>query len=138
MFLHRVEDGASGHLGDAQGPGHGRRNQRRVGHRGQVDEKGAVPELLQHLGGDLKGQPGLAGAPGSGEGEEPWPGEEPLDLGDLLLAADERGELRGEVVRPGVHGAGRWEVGREALDHELVEALGVDDVLEPMLPEVPE
>ena len=138
MVRHGLEDGAPGHLRNPQGVGDRRRNQGGIGHRREVGEEGAVPVLGEDLPGDLEGQAGLPGPPGPGEGEEPGPAEDPPDLVDLLLPAHERGELGGEVVRPGVQGPGRREVGRQALDHEVMEALGVDDVLQPMLPEVPE
>jgi hypothetical protein len=41
----------------------------------------------------LQGEPGLATAPGTGEGEEMRVGEQVLDLDDLPFAPDETGDL---------------------------------------------
>jgi hypothetical protein len=138
VVLHGLEDGAPGHLRDPHGPRHRRGNQGGIGHRRQVHEDHAVLELGEQLRGDLEGQPGLAGAPGAGEGEQAGPAEEPPDLGDLLLPAHERGELHGEVVPPGVQRPGRRELGREPVDHQVVQVHRQGDVLQPVLPEVPE
>ena len=127
MVLDPVEDRAPGRLRDPQRVGHHGRDQRRVGHRGEVDEAGAVPELGEQLGGDPEGQPGLSRPTRPGQGEQAGLAEEPLHLGDLLLPAHERGELQRQVVRPGVQRPGSREVGGEALDDQLVEALGVVD-----------
>ena len=42
----------------------------------------------------------------------------------------------GKVVGPGVQTPGRREVGREPLDHQLVQVLRVEDVLQPVLAEI--
>ena len=138
MFLHGLEDGAPGHLRNPQGLGQRRGNQGGVGQRGQIREEGAISVLGQGLGGNLEGQPGLPGTTGPSQGEEPGLAEEPPYVRDLLLPTHERRELKGEVVRPGVERPGRREVGREALDHEVVEVLGLVDVFQPVFPEVPE
>jgi len=131
-----VGQGPPGDLGDPQGPGDRRRDQGGVGHRGQVDEEGAVAVLRPDPVGDLEGQAGLAGAAGPGEGEQPGPSQEPDRLGDLVLAADERGELLGQVAGAGVERPGRREVGLEPRDHQVMEVQGEVDVLEAVLPQV--
>ena len=55
-----------------------------------------------------------------------------------LVPADERGELGRQVVGPGVERAQRREVAGQAIDHELGQALGRAQVLQPMVPEVAE
>ena len=136
VVAQRLQDGAAGRLGDPQGPGQDGGDQVRVGHRGQVGEEGAVAVAGQQLGRDLEGQAGLAGAAGAGEGEQPGPSQQPPGLGGLPLPANERGELGGEVARPGVQGPGREEVGRESLDHQVVQAHREVEVLEAVLAEV--
>ena len=136
VVAQRLQDGAAGCLGDPQGPGQDGGDQVRVGHRGQVGEEGAVAVAGQQLGRDLEGQAGLAGAAGAGEGEQPGPSQQPPGLGGLPLPANERGELGGEVARPGVQGPGREEVGRESLDHQVVQAHREVEVLEAVLAEV--
>ena len=136
VVAQRLQDGAAGCLGDPQGPGQDGGDQVRVGDRGQVGEEGAVAVAGQQLGRDLEGQAGLAGAAGAGEGEQPGPSQQPPGLGGLPLPADERGELGGQVARPGVQGPGREEVGRESLDHQVVQAHREVEVLEPVLAEV--
>ena len=69
VVLHGLEDGASGHLGNSQGPGDGRGNQGGIRHRREVHEEGAVPVLGEDLPGDLKGQACLPGPPCAREGE---------------------------------------------------------------------
>jgi hypothetical protein len=138
MGLHGFEDGAAGNLWNPEGLSNGRGNQRGVGHRREVDEEGAISVLGQDLGGNLKGQSGLPGPPGAGEREEACPAEELPDLGYRVLPAYERCQLQRQVVRPGVQGPGRRKVRGEPLDHQVVEVLGVSDVLQPMLSEIPE
>ena len=87
--------------------GDGRGDQGGVGHRApraKRRRRGAG----QQLGGDLEGQPGLAGAARAGEGEQPGPRQQPPGLGDLPLPAHERGELRREVAAASsVRGGGK-------------------------------
>ena len=125
-------------LGDAEGPGQDRGNQPRVGHRGQIGEERAVAEPGPQLLGDVEGQPGLAGAAGAGEGDQPGPVEEAHDLGGHRLPAHERGELRRQVARPGIERPGGREVRRQPLDHQVVQAHGEVEVPQPVDPEVPQ
>ena len=57
--------------------------------------------------GELDGQAGLARAAGAGEREQARPVEQPAELGELPVAADEARRQRGEVVRtrPRIGGA---------------------------------
>jgi hypothetical protein len=137
-LLHRLQDGASARLGDGKGPGHRRGDQGGIGHRRQVREEGAILERGEELGRDLEGQAGLAGATRAGQGEQPGLLQQRPDLGDLLLPADEGGELHREVAGPGVQRPRRREVGREALDQQLVQVLGHGDVLQPVVAQVAE
>jgi hypothetical protein len=64
------------------------------------------------------------------------PPQQPPDLGELPLPADERGERRREVARPGVERPGREEVRRQPLDHQVVQVDREVQVFQPVLPEV--
>ena len=103
----------------------------------EVDED-AVVELVEHIGAELQRQPRLADASGAGEGERGGPPltrqvAKPLQL---LLAADERIGLDREVRRPVSERPRRWELGRQAVDEQLVELLRLEQVLQPVLTEV--
>jgi hypothetical protein len=74
-----------------------------------------VLELLQHVLGHSQRQPGLADARRPDQGDQPGAvGEQPFaHRGDILLAADERGELGGEVV--GALGPQQARAGRKVV-----------------------
>jgi hypothetical protein len=76
--------------------------------------------------------PGLAGAAGAGEGDQPGSAEEADDLGGLRFPAHERGELRRQVARPGIQRPGSREVRRQPLDHEVVQAHGEVEIPQPV------
>ena len=83
-------------------PEHGRdrgRDRRRVADRRQLDHPHAVGELAGDLGADLERQPGLADPADAGQRDQPVRPHELGDLGDHLLAADERAQLLREVAR---------------------------------------
>ena len=79
----------------AQRLGDRRQHQHRVGDGSQVDEEHAVGERLDHLGGDLQRQAGLAGAARPRQRQEMCLGiQQPLPHGrHLALAPDEGCEL---------------------------------------------
>jgi len=90
---------------DPEGVRDGRRDQLRVADRRERDPERAVPEVAGGLGRELEGEAGLPGASRAGEGEQAGPAEQGQPIGDLALAPDERGELRGQVVRRRVEAA---------------------------------
>src|SRR5215470_17366510 len=59
-------------------------------------------ELLQEVGGDLKGKAGFAAASSASEGEQPAGHEQPSDRGDLAFAANKAVHLERQIVRRGV------------------------------------
>ncbi len=63
---------------------------RRLGHGRQLDEHRSVPERGLDPPCQLESEPGLAGAAGAGERQEPRAGKEGPQLVELALAADER------------------------------------------------
>ena len=56
---------------DAERVGDCRRDQRRIANRREGDEVDAVGEAVHHLGRHLQAEPGLAGAAGAGERQQP-------------------------------------------------------------------
>ena len=76
-------------------------HQRRIEQRGEVDEPDAVPKGIEHFGGSLQCQPRLADAAGSRQRQQSRRRQQPLEFGDLPLAADEgREHLRQVGARP--------------------------------------
>ena len=86
---------------------------------------------------DGERQPGLAGATGAGERQQPRPREQGDRRGDLV-PPHERGELLGQVVGRRVERPQRREVALEARRLDLVHALRPGQVLQPVVAEVAE
>jgi hypothetical protein len=111
--------------------GDGRPHRVGVAQRGEGDEERPVEELVGQLRRGLQRQPGLPRPARPGQGQQPHAaGHERADLRQLLLAAEQRPRRDGEV-RP----SQRLER-REVAAAQLVDALGCEEVLEPVLPEV--
>jgi len=81
-------------------------------------------------------QPRLAAAPGAGQRQQPRAFQQPLDLGHLLLAANEAGELDGEVVGIGIQRLERRELGRQVWVEQLIHLLRLDQVAQAVLARV--
>jgi hypothetical protein len=79
-----------------------------VAERGERDPPDPVSVLLDELGRGLQSKPRLAGAAGAGQGDEPGGGEQLEQLGQLRLAADERGRCTGRFVWLSVFRGGNW------------------------------
>ncbi len=77
---------------DAGGAGDGVWDQGRVVNVGQLNEDLAVREPRRLGPRELGGEAGLAGTPRPDDSYEPGMGQEPPELGQLLLAADEIGK----------------------------------------------
>jgi hypothetical protein len=109
-----------------------RHDELRVAHSLEPDPPDAVLVSVDHLGGSLDREAGLPGAAGPGQRQEPSSlvAQELQDLRQLLLPADERGGLLGQVRL-----VQRLER-RKLLVAELVDPLWGGQVLEPMLTEV--
>ena len=95
---------------EADGLGNGGSDQRRIGDRGQGDEPDPVRERIGDDRGGRDGEPGLAGAAGTGQCQQADVGlaEQGRDGRDFRLPPHQRRERRGEA------GAGRF-----ALSHGL-------------------
>ena len=107
-----VVERAIGHLGEPQRVGDGRRDQRRIPHRGQGDEARAVGEVCLERGGDRQRQASLADAAGAEEGDEAArvAEQQASHRPYLRFAAEERGapvrqiRSRGHRAPPDPHG----------------------------------
>ena len=105
-----------------------------VGHRpvlrdaGEVDPPDAVTPAADLLGEGVDRQPRLAAAARADERHRPLVGEQPVQLVQLVAAADERRRLDGQVVAPEVERAQRHRL-RVA---ELEDALWPRQVAQPV------
>ncbi len=84
----------------------------------------------------MGGQTGLATAPGPGQRQQPHRGQEAGHLGQLLLAADEGGQLGGQVVGHPVQRAQRWEGAGKVGVVDLEDLLGPGQVPQPVAAKV--
>ncbi len=85
---------------------HGRTDLGRFGHRGQIDQPGAVPVLVTVAAAGLQRQPGLARAARPEHGDQAPGGEQPLDPGEVVVAADEAGQGGRQIAHRGLRGRG--------------------------------
>jgi len=137
-----VREGVSDRLARAFGEpecrGDGRRDELRAPQRREVDERHAVRELARGLGRDLEGQPRLADPSRTDERHEPMRLQEPSDLGDLRLPAEEGRRLDGQVVELWVEALYWRELVPQVGMDELEDVLGLAQILEPVRAEVAE
>jgi hypothetical protein len=129
MIGERVNQVPAGLLAHHQRPGNRRRHQARIRDRAQIGQVHAVGEAPELVRRDLQRQPRLADAARAREGEQARPLEQGRDLLHLMLAADERAPLWGQIAQAGIESADRGEGVGEAIDKQLVEVLGLFDVL---------
>ena len=80
-----------------------------VAGRCELAEPRTVPEVRQHHPGGLEREPGLADTSDPGERHEPRLLQDGRDSLHFVRAADEGGELRGEITGVGVEGTWRRE-----------------------------
>jgi hypothetical protein len=85
---------------DAQGLGDRVPDHGAIGHWGEIDQPYAVSECPAQLPGNPDGEAGLTAAAYPGEGDQPGARQQPLHLHDVLSAADEAGQLGGDMARP--------------------------------------
>ena len=100
----RLDQVSLGRLGrrrhQAQRPRDRRREQGRIADRGQVDEGHPVGEITGQIPGHLRGQPGLPGAAGAGQGDQPRRRHRRRHLGPFAFPAHQRGGRGGQRRRP--------------------------------------
>src|SRR5205823_347569 len=113
----------------------GGRDEGRIGDRGELHEEDATVVLTSRQLGDAQAEARLAGAAGTGEGQETRAPQQLADSGHLSLATDEAGDLWRQVGRR-FKRARRREVGRQARDQELEQALRTVEVLQPVFAEL--
>ena len=129
---------AAGGFAYVEGLGDRLQHQRRIAQRRQGDEKHPLLEFIHHVGGGLQGEAGLAGAadPGQGQQAHLGVGQLFLDGANLVLATDEGGGLRRQIVGARIERLERREVDREIGRNELKDALRSDQVLQSPLAHV--
>ena len=123
-------------LDETERAGHDRGDQARLAHLIESHEERPVDERRPQLLGRSDREAGLARPTRAGQRHEPVLAHERDELLDLTLAPDQACQRLGQVAAPRVEGADRREVGREPIDHELVEPFLAIEVLEPVVAEV--
>ena len=118
--------------------GEGGREEVRRGDGRERDEVDAVRVAVDAARGGLEGEPGLARAARPDEREQAALGilQQPVDRFELRRPADERRSWQREVLHPRLERLQQRELARQAVDLELVDALGRAQVLEPVRAEV--
>ena len=76
---------------------HRRRHQRGITDRSELDQPHAVAVRIHHFGRRLQREPGLADAARAHERQQAFARQQPLDLHQLALAADERRQRLGQI-----------------------------------------
>jgi hypothetical protein len=110
-----------------------------VAHRREVDEEHAVREPRRELCGRVEREPGLPDAARTDQRDEPRALVEGLaDPCQLFVATEEHRRLRRQVVRTTRQRRERWELGGEPGRLDLVDPLGLEQVLEPVTAEIAE
>ena len=137
-FGEGVVDRACRALGDADRARDPRRDEHRVADRLERDEEHAVGEVVRGAGGQLQRQPGLARPARAGQRQETGRGQQAGRLVQLRVPTDERRELGRQVVRVRIERPEGREGGRQPVTLDLEDADGRAQVLEAVLPEVPE
>ena len=128
----RAVDGELDRLGE------GGREEVRRGDGGERDEVDAVRVAVDAASGGLEGEPGLARPARPDEREQAASGvlQQPVDRFELRRPADERRSRQREVLHPRLDRLQQRELARQALDLELVDALGRAQILEPVRAQV--
>ena len=134
----RCRDRAAGRLLHSQGRPDGVADQRPVIQRSELDVPDATGVGIDEVRPDFQREPGLSNTPRPREGEDRGRFKARLRVGDLLRATDEAGELVWQVVRGRFERSDRGKFGGQLRPDDLVQAYRRREVLEPMLPEIPE
>ena len=109
---------------------------RALGDAAEIDEPDATGVRGRLARSDLDREPRLSDTAGTGEGQHRRLAQPRLGIGDLRRTTDEARELAREIVRSRVQRSDRREVGPQPRRHDLEDALGSVEPLEPMRPEV--
>ena len=142
LGAHEIEEGVN-HLAswlacDAKAAGDLLWDQLRIANGRKFGQPGAICESVQESSPRLRHEAGFARPTHASQGHEPMLCRQLAQVDQLALSAYERRELRSEVRQMDRLRPNRWEVSRQTGDLELIEALWVNEILEPMLTEVAE
>ena len=121
-----------------QGLGDHGGNEIRIPYRRQRDEIHAVGKLVERLRRNLEAQPRLADAAGAGQRQQALAFQQLFGLQDRVGAADEAGQLGGQVVGRPVERAQGRELIRHAGHDQLEEAFSPCQVAQAMGAQVPQ
>jgi len=126
--------------GDPQRPGNRRRHRVLAGDRRELHQPHPVTGSVQHLGGHLQAQPGLATPPGPGQGDQARGLHQRPDLCQLPAAADEPRQLGRQIVRQrrAAQRAQRRELRLQALRAQLEDLFRPAQVLQLVHPKIPQ
>ena len=116
---------------------HGR-DRVRIGQATELHQPRAAGVAGEHFGRDLHREARLADAADSGERHNARFLEGRHDRGELVVASDERGDLRGQVGWIGVESPQRREVARERRVDDLEHPHGLREIAQAMLAEIDE
>ena len=118
----------------------GRGDQRGVGDGGERHEEDAVLELSRSSAAACSARRVLPVPPGPVRVRRRTSGAQkpPSDVLHLPLAPNERGGLHGQVVRAALERPQGTEIGGQIRRQELKDALGADEILQAMFPEIPQ
>ena len=136
MLGDRVRQRPSRDVADTEGGGDGRRDERRIRQRRQIDEPDTVIEGLEQVGSGLQSEPRLPGPAGPDERHETMLAHEVGHGRQVGCPADEARQLGREVMPERVEGGERREGCRQGRVLELEDALGSGQVPQSMLAEV--
>jgi hypothetical protein len=122
----------------AERPADRRKDEGRVGNGCQRHEESTVREVVEQVRRSLQRKPSLAGTARPGQRQQPHvrASEQVDDIGQLLLATNQRSRLRRKVRRPVVEGRERGKVVVETLGDKLEDPLCPRQVFQPMRAEV--
>jgi hypothetical protein len=109
-----------------------------VDDRGEFHESDPVGMIEHHPARDFQCEPGLSGAARSGQCDEAAVAEQGDDLTDLVIPADERGELGRQCVARALERSQLRELPVEIRVADLEDALGLDEIAESVHTEVEE
>ncbi len=121
--------------GDAQRGRDGRGHRGRLADRRQLDHPHSVGKLARELGTDLDRQPGLADTADSAQCDQPVRSHQLDDLGDQILAADERVQLLGQVACGAIDASKHRELEPKSVGDHLVHRRPPAQTAEPMFPQ---
>ncbi len=130
------DEACPGALLDAEGGRDRVGHHRTLGNAAEIDEPHAAGVGRGLARSDLYREARLADTARSGKGEHRRLAQAFLGLGDLRGAPDEARQLAREVVGGRVQRSDRREVGPQPWRHDLEDALGSVESLEPMRPEI--